>query len=401
MQNNVDRQPVIHAVTKGFTEEFGAGAPEYFSAPGRTEIGGNHTDHQHGNVLAAAVSLETVGAAAPNGTNMVRIHTEGHMTDVVDITSTAFVRDEVGTSPSLIRGVAAYLKNNGFTVRGFDAYTINGIPRGSGLSSSAAYEVLIGTIFNHLFNGGGVSPLTVALAGKYAENEYYGKPCGLMDQLTSALGGVVAIDFEDPVNASVTDGFYDFKTSGHKICIIETGGNHNNLTDEYAAIPSEMAQVASLFHKEVLRDVPEDSFYRDISKVRDICGDRATLRALHFFDDNKRVLGQVEELRRGDFTKFLNLVNESGRSSWMYLQNIYPKGAVSQQPAALALALADKLLRGRGASRIHGGGFAGTIQAFVPDDMVSDFKIGIEKLTGSGTCRVLDIRNSGGIKINL
>ena len=375
-----------------FFDTFGRKAQYLFSAPGRTEIGGNHTDHQLGRVLAGAVSLETVAAVAENGGNTVRVLSEGYPLCEISLDDLARREAEYGTTAALIRGVAA---GTGLQ-KGFDAAVCSTVLPGSGLSSSAAFEVLLGTIASYL-SGANLTAVEIAQLGQKVENDYFGKPCGLMDQMASAVGGIITIDFADPEKPLVEHLDFDFAACGHALCIIDSGADHANLTDEYAAIPQEMKAVAAVFGKAVLREVEEGEFYARVNEVRALCGDRATLRAMHFFADNRRVAEQVAALKAGDFEAFLQLVNESGRSSWLYLQNVVPAGYTAHQELAVALALAEHLLNGRGACRVHGGGFAGTIQAFVPTDMLEEFKAGMEAVLGEGSCHVLSIRPEGGI----
>ncbi|MBQ7459854.1 MAG: galactokinase [Oscillospiraceae bacterium] len=381
---------------QGFSNTFGREAEHVFSAPGRTEIGGNHTDHERGKVIAGAVDLRTVAAVSENGDGVIRVLSEGYPMCVVDLSELRPDPKEYGTTASLIRGVAAAFAQKGCEIRGFDAYVTSNVLSGSGLSSSAAFEVLIGNVINGLFFGGKCDAVEIAKIGQYAENVFFGKPCGLMDQMASSVGSIVYIDFEDQAAPAVKKVDFDLESAGYKLCIIDSGADHAALTDEYAAITDEMKAVSALFGKSVLREVSEEEFYLRISEVRKTCGDRAVLRAMHIFEENKRVDGEAEALSRGDFEAFLDLVNESGRSSWLYLQNIVPTGAKEHQEVAVALALAARLLGGRGASRVHGGGFAGTIQAFVPDEMLTGFKAEMERVLGAGRCHVLSISNLGG-----
>ena len=367
-----------------------------FSAPGRTEISGNHTDHQHGCVLAGAVNLETVADVTLNGTEIIRVASEGYAPVEIDLRDLSVHEAEKNTTAALIRGVAANFAQRGAKLRGFDASVRSTVLPGSGLSSSAAFEVLIGTICNELFFGGKLTAVEIAQVGQWAENVYFGKPCGLMDQTASSVGGMVFIDFADPAHPVVEKLDFDFAKAGHALCIIDSGADHADLTDEYAAIPGEMKAVAQLLGREVLRDVPEAEFFAAIPQLRGRVPDRAILRAVHFYQENKRV--QAQALREGDFDTFLDLVSESGRSSWMYLQNITPAGAIDHQEVAVTLALCDSLLGGRGAFRVHGGGFAGTVQAFVPLDLLDEFKAKIEAVLGAGACHVLSIRPEGGIR---
>ena len=386
------------ALDAGFAAAFG-GAPErYFSAPGRTEIGGNHTDHQRGRVLAGAVNLDTVAAVKVNGTDTIRILSKGYPMSVVDLKELTPKADEINTTPALIRGVAARFVELGCEVKGFDAYVESTVLPGSGLSSSAAYEVLIGTIVNHLFFGGKVSQPEVAMIGQYSENVFFGKPCGLMDQTASAVGGMVTIDFFEKDHPVIEPVEFDFASCGHALCIIDSRASHADLTDEYAAITIELKEICAHFGKDVLTQIQEQDFYAAIPALREKCGDRAVLRALHFYNENARVPKQVAALRSGDFAAFLELVKESGRSSWMYLQNVIPAGYKAHQDVALSLALCEHYLNGKGAYRVHGGGFAGTVQAFVPYEILDSFRAGIDAVLGEGACHVLSIRPQGGVE---
>lgn len=368
-----------------------------FSAPGRTELGGNHTDHQRGCVLAASVNLDVVACAAPNDTMTIRIQSEGYPLDLIDLSDLTPHPDEMNRTASLIRGVAAAAHKRGFDVRGFDAYMTSNVLRGSGLSSSAAFEVLIGVIINQFFCDGKLTDVDIAKIGQYAENIYFGKPCGLMDQMASSVGGIVAIDFADEDAPDIQRISYDLRTSGHALCIIDTGGDHAELTGDYAAIPREMKEIAAAFGKEVLREVDESQFLASIPSLRRQSGDRAVLRAMHFYAENRRVIEESDALKCGDFDRFRALSTKSGCSSDMYLQNVYTGVNPERQEMSVALALAENLLDGRGAVRVHGGGFAGTIQAFVPLDMLSHFKTAMEAVLGKDMCHVLTIRPVGGV----
>ena len=382
----------------GFLGTFGCLPQRYFSAPGRTEIGGNHTDHQRGRVLAAAVNLDTLAAVRINGTGTIRILSEGYPESRVELSALEPQAGEVNSTPALIRGVAARFVQLGCPVQGFDAYCVSTVLPGSGLSSSAAYEVLIGTIINHLFFDGRVSQAEVAQIGQYAENVFFGKPCGLMDQTASAVGNLVSIDFFDKDKPVITPVDFDFSSCGHALCIIDTRASHADLTDEYAAIPQEIKRVCAHFGKEVLTQIPEEEFYAAIPALRKECGDRAVMRCIHFYQDNARVPRQVAALQKGDFEGFLKLISESGRSSWMYLQNVIPAGYKEHQDVAVSLALCEHYLQGRGAFRVHGGGFAGTVQAFVPLDLLDSFQNGMDAALGQGACHVLSIRPQGGVE---
>ena len=385
------------ALDAGFAAAFGGIPERYFSAPGRTEIGGNHTDHQRGRVLAAAVNLDTVAAVRINGTDTIRILSKGYPMSEVNIAELTPVESEINTTPALIRGVAARFAQLGCAVKGFDAYCESTVLPGSGLSSSAAYEVLIGTIINHLFFEGKVTQPEVAMIGQYAENVFFGKPCGLMDQMASAVGNLITIDFFDKENPVIKPVKVDFSAYGHALCIIDSGADHADLTDEYAAVPGEIKAVAAQFGKEVLTQIEETDFYAAIPELRKACGDRAVMRAIHFYQENARVPQQVAALENGDFEGFLRLIKQSGYSSYMYLQNVIPAGYKSHQDVAVALALCEHYLNGRGAYRVHGGGFAGTVQAFVPNDLLDSFVAGIDGALGKGACHVLSIRPQGGV----
>ena len=372
---------------------------ELFSAPGRTEVGGNHTDHNHGKVLAAGVDLDTVAAAAKRGDNIIVEKSFKFDALEVDITDLDVHKEEFGKSSGLIRGICAGFVSCGYKIGGFNAASMSRVLSGSGLSSSAAYEVLIATILNHLYNDGSISDVEIAKIAQFAENKYFGKPCGLLDQMTSSVGGFITIDFEDPSKPIINKVDFDFASCGHALCIVDTGGNHADLTDDYASIRKEMESAAEVFGKSVLREVDEDELMKNISLVREKVNDRAVLRAMHFYAENKRVDAEIAALESGDFEQFKKLVIESGRSSYMYNQNVFTASDVKHQGVSLALAMCEYLLAGKGAWRVHGGGFAGTIQAFVPVDMLSDFCEKIEAVFSKGSCYVLSVRPFGGIKL--
>ncbi|MDY5934658.1 MAG: galactokinase family protein [Oscillospiraceae bacterium] len=372
---------------------------ELFSAPGRTEVGGNHTDHNHGKVLAASVDLDTVAAAAKRDDSVIVEKSFNFDALEVDISDLNIHTEEFGKSSGLIRGMCAGFVEYGYKIGGFNAASMSRVLSGSGLSSSAAYEVLIGTILNHLYNDGKVSAVDIAKIAQFAENKYFGKPCGLMDQMASSVGSFITIDFKDPSEPIIKKVNFDFASCGHALCIIDTGGDHADLTDDYAAVRGEMEQAAEVFGKNVLRDVDETEFMRNISLVREKVNDRAVLRAMHFYAENKRAEAEVKALESGDFNAFKELVTESGRSSYMYNQNVFTTKDVAHQGVSLALAMCEYLLKGKGAWRVHGGGFAGTVQAFVPVDMLDDFCEKIEAVFSKGSCHVLSIRPFGGIKL--
>ena len=388
-----------YALDAGFAAAFG-GAPErYFSAPGRTELSGNHTDHQRGRVLAGAVDLDMQAAVRPNGTGLIRVLSQGYPLCQVDLQTLEPVASEVNTTAALIRGVAARFAQLGCKVGGFDAYVESTVLPGSGLSSSAAFEVLMGAVINGLFFENKATQPQLAMIGQYAENVFFGKPCGLMDQMASAVGGMVTIDFADGDDPVIRPVDFDFARCGHALCIIDTRASHADLTDEYAAITTELKAISGYFGKTVLREIAEDDFFAAIPRLRSRFGDRAVLRAIHFFEENQRVVQQVTALETGDFEEYLVLMKESGQSSFMNLQNVVPTGATENQAVALALALCRKLLGSGGGYRVHGGGFAGTVQAFVPLDMLEEFRTGIDGVLGDGACHVLSIRREGGVEI--
>ena len=371
-----------------------------FSAPGRTEICGNHTDHNHGRVLAASVNLDIIAAVSPAKDGVIRVKSKGYDLDVVKLDNLKAVESQKGRSCSLIRGTADGFAQNGYKIGGFDAYTVSNVLKGSGLSSSAAFEVLIGTALNHLYNAGGIDPVEVAKIAQYAENTHFGKPCGLMDQMASSIGGVIAIDFADPQNPDVKKVDFDFSKTGYHLCIVDTGGNHADLTDEYASVTVEMKAVANALGASCLREVPIGELMKRIPELRRQHGDRAVLRALHFMRENERVKLQIEALENNDFEEFKRLVVESGHSSFEYLQNVYTVNNTREQGLSLALCLAQGILNNQGAWRVHGGGFAGTTQNFVPAGLLEEFRSRIEKVFGEGSCHVLNLRPVGGVCVN-
>ena len=390
-------------VIDGFCETFGEDEDiRLFSAPGRTEIGGNHTDHQHGAVLAGGLNLDIIGAARLNGTNEIRIKSEGYPMSVVSLTELAPNPKEFGKSEALIRGVVAKFREMGYEVKGFDAYAMSSVLKGSGMSSSAAYEVILGNMVNEMFANGEVNPVTIAKIGQFAENVYFGKPCGLLDQMASSVSGMVAIDFADKEKPVVEKIDFDFASTNHALCIIDTGADHADLTDEYAAVPAEMKKVANFFGKDVLNDVTKAEFMSKIKDIRAAINDaRAVLRAFHYFNETERAKEEAKALKDGDFDKFLKIVKKSGLSSYTYLQNVFAASMPHNQAVSLSLALCDDILGDRGAYRVHGGGFAGTIQAFVPFDLLDEFKEKIEAVLGEGMCHILSIRPVGGCEIKL
>ena len=386
------------AVLDGLDKTFGVHtAAKLFSAPGRTEIGGNHTDHQHGRVLAGSVNIDMIAAVGENSLGQLRVQSEGYDLCVIDLADLAIHKDEENTSAAILRGTCAAFAQRGASLTGLDVYISSNVPKGSGVSSSAAFEVLIGTILNELFMGEKkVSAIEIAQIGQWAENVYFGKPCGLMDQMASSVGNIITIDFADPAKPVVQPVEVDFAKAGLALCILDSGADHADLTDEYAAVPAECKAVAKVCGAQVLRDVPFADFLAKIPACRAACGDRAVLRAFHFYADNDRVPRQVAALQAGDFDTFLGLVTESGNSSWELLQNVVPAGYKEHQDVAVALTVARQVLGGQGAVRVHGGGFAGTIQAFVPLELLDRFKAETEAVLGAGKCHVLSIRPEGG-----
>lgn len=372
----------------------------FFSAPGRTEVCGNHTDHNRGKVMAAAINLDAVAAAAKNDDNIVRVKSaEYDKIDIIDVTDLEPHVEEYGKSAGLIRGVCAGFKNRGYNIGGFDTATMTQVLSGSGLSSSAAFEVLVGTVMNYLYNDGKVSAVEIAQIAQYAENVFFDKPCGLMDQMACSVGGFVKIDFKDTANPVIEPIEFDFASCGHSLVITDTRANHADLTDEYASIRQEMEGAAAVFGKSALRDVDEDEFYKNLPIVREKAGDRSVLRGLHFYGENNRVEKAAASLESGDFEAFKSVITESGFSSYMYNQNVYSSKQPLSQPVSLALAASDHVLRGQGAWRVHGGGFAGTIQAFVPTELLDEYKTTLESIFGEGACYVLNIRPIGGTEI--
>ena len=370
-----------------------------FSAPGRTEVGGNHTDHQHGMVLAGSVDLDVIAIVSENATNTIRIKSAGYPMDEIDITDLSVNSEENGRASALIRGVCAAFSNNGYKLGGFDAYTTSNVLKGSGLSSSAAFEVLVSNIINGLFNNNAVDALTIAKYSQFAEREYFGKPCGLLDQMASSVGGFTFADFFDPSNPEVQKIELDIAKSGCTLCVVDTGGNHANLTQDYADVTIECKAVSNALGVEFLRDADECEFYKNLASIRKSCGDRAALRAFHFFNENSRVEKQKKALEQADFGTFFKLVNASGDSSYKYLQNLYPTSNPSEQGLCLALALTSNFLDGEGACRVHGGGFAGTIQCYVPNEKLADYKQMIEAVFGENSCVPLKIRPVGGYEL--
>ena len=383
-----------------------------FTVSGRSELSGNHTDHNHGCVIAASISLDVLAVASPRNDGIIRLKSEGFDEDVVTLADYAKPDEsKFGTSAALIAGVCRGFVNNGYAIGGFDACTVSSVFKGSGLSSSAAFEDMVGTIESHLYNNGKVDEVTIAKIAQFSENQFFGKPCGLMDQVACAVGGIVAIDFADPSTPVINALPFDMTAAGYHLCIVNTGGNHADLTDDYAAVPAEMKAVAAHFGKSVLREVSEADVIAAIPALREIVGDRAVLRALHFFAENRRVASQKAALeaaiaatdvatRDAAVDKFFEGVLSSGRSSYCYLQNVYTVKNVSEQGLSLALCLCEQVLGGkRAAYRVHGGGFAGTVQAFVPAELVETFTATMDAAFGKGAASDLKIRPVGAARI--
>ena len=372
-----------------------------YSVSGRSELSGNHTDHNHGCVIAASIDLDIIAIAVPTEGTVIRVKSEGFPEDVVDFAEYCEpVESKFGSSGSIIAGMCRGFKNNGYKVGGFTAYTTSSVLKGSGLSSSAAFEDMIGNILNHLYNNGCVDNVEIAKLAQYAENQFFGKPCGLMDQVACASGGIVSIDFADTTAPVIEKLDFDITAQGYNLCIVNTGGNHADLTDDYASVPAEMKQVASYLGKPYLRELSREDVLNNMSALREACGDRAVLRALHFFEENKRVSAQKQALKNNDLDGFFDGVKASGRSSFCYLQNVYTTKNVTEQGLSLALCVAEGFLADKKAAwRVHGGGFAGTIQAFVPTDVAEDFRALMDSVFGEGACIILRIRNEGAIRI--
>ena len=371
-----------------------------FSAPGRTEIIGNHTDHQRGVAMAGSVNLDVIGIASKNDTGIVKVISSGYdKVDIVDVNNLEIVEKETGRSVSLVKGIVKAFVDRGYTVGGLDVYVTSNVLKGSGLSSSAAFEVLIATVVNHMYCDGKEDAISIAKIGQYAENVYFGKPCGLLDQMASSVGGFVYMDFNDKENPHVEKIELDYKKEGYTLCILDTGGNHSDLTDDYAGISEDLKKISACFKKDVLREVSEEDFLNNISELRNKVNDRAVLRAFHVFNENKRVLRAKEALKSGKFDEFLTVLKESGNSSFKYLQNVFSTKNPKEQGLVLALLLTENILGLKGAYRVHGGGFAGTIQAFVPDDIVDMYVSEMEKVFGEGKCYKLFVRPVGATKI--
>lgn len=394
-------QPARYAdAVKCFGDAFGGREVQaIFSAPGRTEIGGNHTDHQHGEVLAASINKDAIAAVSVNGSDKVNVLAEGFGLINIDINDLDIREQEKGTTAALIRGVLAGLKDQGYLLGGFDAYITSDVLIGAGLSSSAAFETLIGTVVSGLFNDMKIDPVTIAKVGQYSENTYFGKPCGLMDQMACSVGNLVHIDFGDTGNPAVDKVDFDFSKTDYVLCITDTKGSHADLTNEYAAVPLEMKKIASLLGYDFLRPVSFEDIIENIGMLREKAGDRAVLRAIHFVNETLRAQDEAEALKSGDLKEFLSLVKQSGDSSFKYLQNVYTNNDVTVQNVSLALAISDTVLTSDEVSRVHGGGFAGTIQAFVKKGNAKRYKKYMDKVFGDGSCEILAVRKYGGIRV--
>ena len=369
------------------------------SAPGRTEVCGNHTDHNNGKVMAASINLDAIAVCAKSSDNRIRVKSQGHAMNEVNITKLLPDETEFGRSTAMVRGVVAKIKHLGFEIGGFDAVTTSDVMGGSGLSSSAAFEVLLGTTVSYLFNGGKISAVDIAKVAQYSENVFFGKPCGLLDQMASSVGTFVSIDFESTEKPVIKKVDYDFSTSGHSLCIVDTGGNHSDLTDDYAAVRAEMESVAAAMGKNVLREISFEDFKKALPEIKDKVNDRAIIRAFHFYNENIRVEKAVSALESGDFDAFKQIIIDSGHSSYMYNQNVFAPSNPTEQKLSVALCMSEDILKGKGAWRVHGGGFAGTIQAFVPNDMLDEYKTAMESVFGEGNCHVLIIRPVGGTRV--
>ena len=401
LKMDYQRSRYIDAIAK-YSEIYGEDSAdvEIYSAPGRTEVGGNHTDHQHGQVLAASINDDAIAIVSKNSSDTVNVKSEGYDMITISLGDIAKRDDEEGTTLALIKGVLASFKDRGYTIGGFNAYITSDVLGGSGLSSSAAFETIIGNVISGLYNDMKVDAVEIAIIGQYAESAYFGKPCGLMDQMACSVGSLCHIDFKDPKNSIIEPIVVDLDEVGYSLCITDTKGSHADLTPDYAAVPAEMKAVAAFFGKDVLIEVSEDEVVAHIPELREKLGDRGVLRALHFYEENKRVEKEVAALRSKDFSSFLANVKASGDSSFKFLQNVYTSHDVQHQNVSIALCVSEKVLGADGGvARVHGGGFAGTIQAFVKNDKVAEYKAALDKVFGDGSCNVLKIRKYGGIQV--
>ena len=393
------RDRYISAVNE-FESLYGSKDISIYSAPGRTEVCGNHTDHQHGCVLAASINDDAIAIASKSDSDLVNIMSKGYPMITISLSDIEKNDDEEGTTLSLIKGILKNCLDRGYKIGAFDAYITSDVLGGSGLSSSAAFETLIGNIISGMFNDGAIDAVKIAMIGQYAENVYFGKPCGLMDQMACSVGSLCYIDFKDPSDPVIEKIELDLDKYGYSLCITDTKGSHADLTPDYAAVPAEMKSVAEFFGKDVLRNLDEGEFTDSISGIRDKLGDRAVLRAIHFYDECRRVMSAVKAISDDDFSAFLKEINASGLSSFRFLQNVYTNHDIEHQNVSIALAVSEQVLGSEGGvARVHGGGFAGTIQAFVKNEYVENYRSALDKVFGEGSCAVLKIRKYGGIKV--
>lgn len=394
-----NRERYIRAIDR-FTELFPSEKEiEIYSAPGRSEVCGNHTDHQNGMVLATSINLDAIAIVAKAEELVIRLVSGDFPMEEVDVADLSMKEEEQSTTTALIRGVAAGMKERGHKVGGFTAYITSDVLMGAGMSSSAAFESLIGTILSGLYNDMKVSSIEIAQIGQYAENIYFGKPCGLMDQMACSVGGMIFIDFKEKEHPEVRQVHTDFEKAGLSLCIVDTKGSHADLTPDYAAVPAEMNQVAQALGREHLREVPRETFFKELPKLWKETSGRAVLRAIHFYEEEERVLRGVKSLEESDYPGFLSVIRASGDSSAKYLQNIYSPKDVDSQNVTVALAVSESILGENGVCRVHGGGFAGTIQAFVKNEAVAAYKEQIEAIYGDDSCHVLKVRLQGGIRV--
>lgn len=394
-----NRERYIRAIDR-FTELFPSEKEiEIYSAPGRSEVCGNHTDHQNGMVLATSINLDAIAIVAKAEEPVIRLVSGDFPMEEVDVEDLSMKEEEQSTTTALIRGVAAGMKERGHKVGGFTAYITSDVLMGAGMSSSAAFESLIGTILSGLYNDMKVSSIEIAQIGQYAENIYFGKPCGLMDQMACSVGGMIFIDFQEKEHPEVRQVHTDFEKAGLSLCIVDTKGSHADLTPDYAAVPAEMNQVAQALGREHLREVPRETFFKELPKLWKETSGRAVLRAIHFYEEEERVLRGVKSLEESDYPGFLSVIKASGDSSAKYLQNIYSPKDVDSQNVTVALAVSESILGENGVCRVHGGGFAGTIQAFVKNEAVAAYKEQIEAIYGDDSCHVLKVRLQGGIRV--
>lgn len=394
-----NRERYIRAIDR-FTELFPSEKEiEIYSAPGRSEVCGNHTDHQNGMVLATSINLDAIAIVAKAEEPVIRLVSGDFPMEEVDVADLSMKEEEQSTTTALIRGVAAGMKERDHKVGGFTAYITSDVLMGAGMSSSAAFESLIGTILSGLYNDMKVSSIEIAQIGQYAENIYFGKPCGLMDQMACSVGGMIFIDFKEKEHPEVRQVHTDFEKAGLSLCIVDTKGSHADLTPDYAAVPAEMNQVAQALGREHLREVPREIFFKELPKLWKETSGRAVLRAIHFYEEEDRVLRGVKSLEESDYPGFLSVIKASGDSSAKYLQNIYSPKDVDSQNVTVALAVSESILGENGVCRVHGGGFAGTIQAFVKNEAVAAYKEQIEAIYGDDSCHVLKVRLQGGIRV--